>query len=904
GDAGNDSLIGGDDADTLDGGAGNDTLDGGTGNDSLIGGLGDDVLSAGDGNDTLRGGDGADILTGGAGSDRFVLEANALIEAAQADAVFDSITDFQTGVGGDVIDLSAIHAANLAAGYGDLWAGGVFAYTHGYITFVQDGANTLVQYDRDGLYGSYSGKTVAVLLNTVAADVLPGVNTAPALSDKLYLISDATTLSEDSGATSTRKIVLGQAPTANVVLTISGGDQIAINGTSAVTLTFTAANWYIPQTVTVTAVDDLLIEGDEPAPISYSFASSDAAFDGLGESRDVTVIDNDFQRTLEPAKVPSAGNNYIIYDAKATTSTNTYDLGAGTDKLEVSASLATSVMDVRFLGGTGNDTLSGVGAADGGSGDDVIVGSTDGHGGYAVTVFQKVWGPDSSFNYTFKQVSGTFTLPVFEQLAGGTGNDAIDASLSKVQAALAGGDGNDTITGSAQGDVIYGDSYNAISVDLYRIPDITYPNTANGRDQYNNKTSIAAADITTYYTNYYTFGSEGWWTSATAGFGADWIDGGAGNDTIIAGGGNDTVFGGTGADSIDAGAGADLVSGGDGNDTIFGGAGNDTITGEAGNDSIDGGDGDDSIDAGEGNNTVFGGKGFDRIVLGSGADLAYGGDDNDTLIGAAGNDTLHGDAGNDLLSGGEGDDQLYGGAGNDSLLGQEGNDTLDGGDGDDTLDGAEGNDSLTGGLGNDSLTGGIGTDTLYGGDGNDTLLGGAGSDRLFGDAGNDSLIGGDDADTLDGGAGNDTLDGGTGNDSLTGGLGDDVLNGGDGNDTLRGGDGADILTGGAGSDRFVFVYSEYNQDLPDIIKDFQAGAGGDIIDFSDIHAQNIAAGYTQWPAAQLPYTHGYIRIVQEGDDVVIGYDRDGHNANFTFNSIVRLIDTDAMALTQDNFSLA
>ena len=820
-------------------------------------------------------------------------------------------------MGGDVLELAALHSANLAAGYGDAWAGAEFAYTHGYISFAQSGADTQVLYDRDGLYGSYTGKAVALLKNTQASGMLAGVNTTPALSDKRYLISEASTLSEDSGASSLRKIVLSQAPKADVVLTIAGGAQIAINGQSSATVTFTAANWWVPQTVVVDAQDDLLIEGDTPAPIAYSFASTDTFFNGLSETRSVLVIDNDFQRTIELSKSPSTGNNYIVYDVVATTSAGTYDMGAGTDKLEVSASLWSSVPHIQFFGNTGDDSLSGVGAGDGGTGNDVIAGSA---GGYSVTVTvqQTVLGYNAS-----KTVTGTWNAAGFQHLAGGTGNDAISAALTAVAANLAGGEGNDTITGSANGDMIYGDSYNSLSslISPTLIPTV---NLSGDSYAYNNKTSVSAADIQTYYQSAYGLSSPIWWTGATGGFGADLIDAAAGNDTVNAGGGDDTVLGGLGDDSIDAGEGADSVQGGDGADTISGGAGNDTIGGDLGNDVIHAGDGDDRIDAGEGNNTVSGGKGFDRIVLGTlGANVASGGDDNDTLIGAAGADSLSGDAGNDSISGAAGNDTLSGGAGldtliggegndsvlggseADSLLGQEGNDTLSGEDGDDTLEGAEGADSLLGGLGNDSLSAGIASDTLVGGEGNDTLLGEAGSDSLLGEAGNDSLVGGDEADSLDGGAGNDTLSGGAGNDLLLGGTGTgaDVLDGGAGNDTLSGGDGADLLTGGAGADRFAFAFEQLGVSA-DYITDFSAGAdaSADKLDLDSVHAGNLATSVPTWPAAQYPYSLGYIRIQQEGPDTVIGYDRDGFNSQYLFKPLVTLANVNANTLTPDNFT--
>ena len=104
-DANLDSLV-------IEGGAGNDVIDasampaasmnlvlnGGEGNDDLRGGAGNDVLNGGDGNDILRGGGGSDVLNGGAGSDIF--------EHGQV-----TIEDFQTGAGGDKIDLHGVAGA-------------------------------------------------------------------------------------------------------------------------------------------------------------------------------------------------------------------------------------------------------------------------------------------------------------------------------------------------------------------------------------------------------------------------------------------------------------------------------------------------------------------------------------------------------------------------------------------------------------------------------------------------------------------------------------------------------------------------------------------------------------------------------------------------------------------------
>jgi Ca2+-binding RTX toxin-like protein len=132
----------------LTGNTGNNTLDGGSGNDLLEGGLGNDALLGNIGNDTLVGGLGADKLTGGAGRDIF--DCNLLAEAG------DTITDFAKGATGDVLDLrDVLDSVNYA---------GTDPFADHYLSFTQNGANTIVSVDADG-GGIGAGITLATLLN-------------------------------------------------------------------------------------------------------------------------------------------------------------------------------------------------------------------------------------------------------------------------------------------------------------------------------------------------------------------------------------------------------------------------------------------------------------------------------------------------------------------------------------------------------------------------------------------------------------------------------------------------------------------------------------------------------------------------------------------------------------------
>ena len=80
GGAGNDSIFGGDGNDTLIGGDGNDSIDGGRGNDVALMGAGDDnfVWSPGDGSDTVEGQSGSDtmLFNGSNANERIDVSAN------------------------------------------------------------------------------------------------------------------------------------------------------------------------------------------------------------------------------------------------------------------------------------------------------------------------------------------------------------------------------------------------------------------------------------------------------------------------------------------------------------------------------------------------------------------------------------------------------------------------------------------------------------------------------------------------------------------------------------------------------------------------------------------------------------------------------------------------------------
>ena len=101
-------------------------------------------------------------------------------------------------------------------------------------------------------------------------------------------------LTSEFGDVDTFTIVLDTAPTADVTIGLSSNDTTEAT-VSPASVTFTPANWNVPQTVTVTGVNDNLADGTQPFTIVTAPAvSTDPNYSGLNAA-DVTGtnFDND-----------------------------------------------------------------------------------------------------------------------------------------------------------------------------------------------------------------------------------------------------------------------------------------------------------------------------------------------------------------------------------------------------------------------------------------------------------------------------------------------------------------------------------------------------------------------------------------------------------------------------------
>ena len=134
--------------DRITGTDGRDTISGGEGNDQLNGGAGKDTLNGGNGDDTLIGGSGNDTMTGGLGVDTF--QWSLADKGTTTNPAHDVITDFKTGVGGDVLDLR------------DLLQGENSGNLTQYLHFTASGNDTLVQISSSGAFSSNGANAATV----------------------------------------------------------------------------------------------------------------------------------------------------------------------------------------------------------------------------------------------------------------------------------------------------------------------------------------------------------------------------------------------------------------------------------------------------------------------------------------------------------------------------------------------------------------------------------------------------------------------------------------------------------------------------------------------------------------------------------------------------------------------
>ena len=119
----------------------------------------------------------------------------------------------------------------------------------------------------------------------------------------------------EGGATDTYDVVLDLEPSGTVTIALSPDADVSLSTT---TLAFTTVNWATPQTVTVTAVDDAVVEGAHTGTITHS--ASGGSYDGVSISNVVAnVTDND---TVSVTITETAASTDVVEGGAV----DTYDL--------------------------------------------------------------------------------------------------------------------------------------------------------------------------------------------------------------------------------------------------------------------------------------------------------------------------------------------------------------------------------------------------------------------------------------------------------------------------------------------------------------------------------------------------------------------------------------------------
>ncbi len=263
---------------------------------------------------------------------------------------------FATG-GGGFEDIAFGPDNNLyVAGYGN---SAVYRYsgTNGALlgTFVSGIATPYgLRFDPAGNLDVSSRSTGQIEVYDGTTGALRGTLVA-GLTNPAYIATTTSLVTSETGTSANFSVVLNNQPTADVTITFSS--TMPTQGTmSPSTLTFTTANWNVAQSITITGLDDQLVNGDQTYQINGSVASADANYDGM-VINPVIVVNQEADSATTTTVTSS--NNPRVYGQAVTFTATVSAVGPGMPTGTVTfydgaANLAT----VALSGGTANYTTS------------------------------------------------------------------------------------------------------------------------------------------------------------------------------------------------------------------------------------------------------------------------------------------------------------------------------------------------------------------------------------------------------------------------------------------------------------------------------------------------------------------------------------------------------------------
>ena len=128
-----------------------------------------------------------------------------------------------------------------------------------------------------------------VLYNNIPENIIPITIKDDDLAGIIY---DSTSATLDEGQSITRSFKLKSQPISDVTLNISSNNSSRLS-ISKSSLTFTASNWDIEQSVTFTSIDNSIDDGNATVSVTIKSTSADINYNNLSSGFAISVKDND-----------------------------------------------------------------------------------------------------------------------------------------------------------------------------------------------------------------------------------------------------------------------------------------------------------------------------------------------------------------------------------------------------------------------------------------------------------------------------------------------------------------------------------------------------------------------------------------------------------------------------------
>lgn len=160
----------------------------------------------------------------------------------------------------------------------------------------------------------------------IVADGITSVSGVSLVYPSITVTPNTGLVTSESGDIATFQVGLTTPPKSDVTIPVSSSDPLEGEVITS-SIVFTPANWSVPQTITVTGVDDSVVEGNTPYTVVLGPASStDPDYAGI-DPPDVSItnLDNDFTFYHEVAETNVAGSITSGSFLQTTSSDNAYE---------------------------------------------------------------------------------------------------------------------------------------------------------------------------------------------------------------------------------------------------------------------------------------------------------------------------------------------------------------------------------------------------------------------------------------------------------------------------------------------------------------------------------------------------------------------------------------------------